>query len=83
MNNKELKSLFVIVNAALFILVLTGFNINGNYIKSKKEQLCFKYAIKKCNFRSKEKAKLICNTLVRHNTSISGIKHHKDCRKDL
>lgn len=83
MSNYEIKSLFIALNSAIFILVLTGFGINRNYNKNKINQLCFKYAAKKCNFVNKDKARLICNTLINHNTSISAIKHHKECRKDM
>ena len=83
MNNCEIKSLFIALNSAIFVLVLTGFGINRNYNTKKINQLCFKYAAKKCNFVDKDKAKLICNTLINHNTNISAIKHHKECRKDM
>ena len=83
MNNKEIRSLFIAFNAAIFILVLCIFSANSNYLNNKKEQLCFKYAIKKCNFKDKSKALTICNTLVRHNREILSIKNHRQCRKDL
>ena len=81
--NNEIKSLFIALNSAIFILVLTGFGINKDYKANRINQLCFKYAAKKCNFINKDKAKLICNTLVNHNFNISAIKHHKECRKDM
>ena len=81
--NSEIKSLFIALNSAIFILVLTGFVFNRDYKVNKINQLCFKYAAKKCNFLDKDKAKLICNTLINHNSSISAIKHHKECRKDM
>jgi len=81
--NNEIKSLFIALNSAIFVLVLTGFGINRNYNTNKINQLCFKYAAKKCNFTDKDKAKLICSTLVNHNFNISAIKHHKECRKDM
>ena len=81
--NNEIKSLFIALNSALFVLVLTGFAINRDYKTNKINQLCFKYAAKKCNFLDKDKAKLICNTLINHNSNISAIKHHKECRKDM
>ena len=83
MKSYEVKSLFISLNSAIFILVLTGFGINRNYNTDKINQLCFKYAAKKCNFTDKDKAKLICNTLINHNSNISAIKHHKECRKDM
>ena len=83
MKDTEAKSLLVAFNAAIFILVLTGFGINRNYNAERMNQLCFKYAAKKCNFSNKDKARLICNTLISHNSNISGIKHHKECRKDM
>jgi len=83
MKDFEIKSLLIAFNSALFILVLSGFGINRNYNTNKINQLCFKYAAKKCNFLNKDKAKLICNTLINHNSSISAIKHHKECRKDM
>ena len=83
MNSYEIKSLFIAINSAIFVLALTGFGINRNYNTNKINQLCFKYAAKKCNFTDKDKAKLICNTLINHNSSISAIKHHKECRKDI
>ena len=83
MNKRELRNLFVRFNVSMFLLVLIGFNFNMDNNKSKKALLCFKYANKKCKFKNKDKAKLICNTLVSHNNKISGIKHHRDCRKDL
>ena len=83
MSNYEIKSLFIALNSAIFVLVLTGFGINRNYNTNKINQLCFKYAAKKCNFTDKDKAKLICNTLINHNSNISAIKHHKECRKDM
>ena len=83
MKEYEVKSLFISLNAAIFVLVLTGFAINRNYNTDKINQLCFKYAAKKCNFIDKDKAKLICNTLINHNSNISAIKHHKECRKDM
>ena len=83
MKSCEVKSLFISLNSAIFILVLTGFGINRNYNTDKINQLCFKYATKKCNFTDKDKAKLICNTLINHNSNISAIKHHKECRKDM
>ena len=83
MKSCEIKSLFIALNSAIFVLVLTGFGINRNYNTKKINQLCFKYAAKKCNFTDKDKAKLICNTLINHNSNISAIKHHKECRKDM
>ena len=83
MNKRELRNLFVRFNISVFLLVLIGFNFNMDNNNSKKALLCFKYANKKCKFKSKDKAKLICNTLVSHNNKISGITHHRDCRKDL
>ena len=83
MKDFEIKSLFIAINAAVFILVLSGFGINKNYNNSKTNQICFKYAIKKCNFKNKSKARLICNTLINHNTNISAIRNHKECRKGL
>ena len=83
MNSYEIKSLFIALNSAIFVLVLTGFGINKNYNDLRLKQLCFKYAAKKCHFKNKDKAKLICNTLVSHNFKISAIMHHKECRKDL
>ena len=82
MKDFEIKSLLVAFNSAVFILALTGFGFNRNNNNTKINQLCFKYAAKKCNFYNKEKAELICNTLINHNSSISAIKHHKECRKD-
>ena len=82
-NNYETRYLFVALNSAIFVLVLTGFGVNRGYRKSKLNQLCFKYAAKKCHFKNKDKARLICNTLITHNFRISAIKHHKECRKDL
>ena len=79
---KKSKNAFVF-STIVVALVLLGFKVNRNTNKLKVSQLCFKYATKKCNFKSKDKARLICNTLVSHNTKISGIKHHKECRKDL
>lgn len=83
MKDFEIKSLFIAFNAAIFVLVLTGFCININHSAGKINQLCFKYAAKKCNFTDKDKAKLICNTLINHNSNITSIKHHKECRKDM
>ena len=83
MSNHEIKSLFITLNSAIFVLVLTGFGINRNHNTNKINQLCFKYAAKKCNFTDKDKARLICSTLINHNASISAIKHHKECRKDM
>ena len=82
MKDFEIKSLLIAFNSAVFILALTGFCTDRNHSKARINQLCFKYAAKKCNFLNKGKAKLICNTLVNHNSSISAIKHHKECRKD-
>ena len=83
MSNYEIRSLFIAFNSAIFVLVLTGFGISRNHNANKINQLCFKYAAKKCNFADKDKAKLICNTLINHNSNISAIKHHKECRKDM
>tara|TARA_B100001059_G_scaffold234231_1_gene276229 strand:+ start:461 stop:712 length:252 start_codon:yes stop_codon:yes gene_type:complete len=83
MKDLKIKNLFATFSAAIFVLVLTGFGANRNYNNQRINQLCFKYAAKKCNFSDKDKARLICNTLISHNSNISGIKHHKECRKDM
>lgn len=77
------KKLLLALNISAFVLVFSSFESNRNIILNKKSQLCFTYATKKCKFKSKDKARLICNTLVNHNTRISGIKHHKNCRKEI
>ena len=83
MNSYDIKSLFIAINSAIFILVLTGFGINKDYSRSKVNKLCFKYAAKKCNFRDKSKARLICNTLINHNACITDIIKNKESRKRL
>ncbi len=77
------KKFLLALNVTAFVLVFSGFESNRNIILNKKSQLCFMYAAKKCKFKSKDKVRLICNTLVNHNTRISGIKHHKNCRKEI
>ena len=37
MNSYEIKSLFIALNSAIFVLVLTGFGINKNYKEKMKE----------------------------------------------
>ena len=77
------KKLFFAFNVLAVTFVFCGFQSNSNTVFNKKRQLCFMYAAKKCNFYNKDKAQLICSTLVTHNFKISAIKNHKECRKDM
>ena len=77
------KKFFFAFNVIAVIFVFCGFESNSNTRFNKKSQLCFTYAAKKCNFYNKDRAKLICNTLITHNLKISSIKNHKECRRGI
>jgi len=72
------NSIIIFIYAFVFFIMIVNIDLN----KTKENQLCFKYAAKKCNIKDKDKMELICNILINHNSKIISIKNHRECRKE-